>query len=122
MSVNRVSVRYDRKEGEFVMRCDSCAASGQTKAYWPLSLEFWNPTCGLQVCRACHNLRRRMARRQTPEERRAKQRAYYWSHRDHRLAWRHAYHAQHRDEINARRRARYAERRAKLPVGLWDEQ
>lgn len=93
------------------MRCDPCASSGQTRAYWPITREFWDPRSGLQKCRACHNLARRLARRQTPDERRAKQRAYYREHRDHRLAWRKAYHAAHRDEINARRRAKYAARK-----------
>jgi hypothetical protein len=108
MSVRRVSVRYDRAEGEFTMQCETCASAGQTKSHWPLTLEFWNPTSGLQSCRACHNLARRKARRQTPEQRREKQRAYYWDHRDHRLAWRHAYHALHREEINRIRRLKYA--------------
>ena len=108
MGVNRVSVRYDRREHEFTMRCDSCASAGQTKAYWPLTLEFWSPADGLQMCRACVNLHRRLARRQTVEERRAKQRAYYRSHRAARLAWRRARHAAKKDEINAARRAKYA--------------
>lgn len=121
MSIRRVSVRYDRREDEWTMRCDSCASSGQTKAYWPLSLKFWNPKLGLQRCRACHNLRKRLSRRQTPDERRAKQRDYYWTHHDERIAWRRAYHAKHRDEINAKRRAQYAARKHEgEPRGLWD--
>ena len=108
MSIRRVSVRYNRREDEWSMRCDSCASAGQSKAWWPLSLEFWDPSSGLQRCRACHLLDRRKKRHQTIEQRRAKQRSYYWEHRTERLAWRHAYHALHRDEINAKRREQYA--------------
>lgn len=115
MSVRRVSVRYDRSEKEWVMRCDSCASSGQTSAYWPLSLEFWDPSSGLQRCRACSNLARRMRHVDTVEERRAKQRERYHQTRDYRLAWRHAYHAANRERINEARRRKYAERRAHQP-------
>ena len=103
-----MSVRYDRAEGEFTMQCPSCLSAGGTKAYWPLTLEFWNPASGLQSCRACHSLARRRARRQTPEQRRAAARTYYWNNRDHRLAWRHDYHAANKERINAARRAKYA--------------
>lgn len=35
------------------MRCEDCAISGG-KAYWPLTLEFWEPKHGLSRCKACH--------------------------------------------------------------------
>lgn len=123
MSIRRVSVRYDRREDEWLMRCDSCASSGQTKAYWPLTLEFWDPRSGLQQCRACHNLAKRLRRQQTVEERRAKVRAYYWEHREHRLAWRRENYAKRREEINAKRRAEYAAKKAAAlrgPESIWD--
>lgn len=108
-------------EGTWQMRCDSCASAGQTTCWWDLTIDLWNPRSGLARCRACHNLTRRLRRRQTPDERRARQRAYYHAHRDHRLAWRHAYHAAHKAEINARRRAEYAARKAASAMrsGLW---
>ena len=112
MSIRRVSVRYDKAEDEFIMRCDACAAAGKQKAWWPISLEFWEPRSGLQKCRACLNLAKRLARRKTAEEKRAAQRAYYYAHRDHRLAWRKAYYAEHSERINEARRARYAEKKA----------
>ena len=110
MSVNRVSVRYDRAEGEFTMQCPSCLSAGGTKAYWPLTLEFWDPRNGMQRCRACHVLSRRKARmeKQTPEQRREKQRAYYYANRPQRLAWRKQYHSLNHERINAARRAKYA--------------
>ena len=122
MSIRRVSVRYDRNEDEWLMRCDSCVSSGQTKGWWPLTLEFWDPSSGLQKCRACLNLAKRMKRRQTAEERRAKQRAYYYDHRAERLAWRKAYHAKHYEEINAKRRAEYAAKKEKVAhqETLWE--
>jgi hypothetical protein len=119
--IRRVSVRYDRKEGEFTMRCDSCAGSGRSKAYWPISTEFWDVRSGLQKCRACINAERRLSRRQTIEERRAKQRAYYRAHIKQRKAWRDAYRAEHRDEINTKRRIKYAEgREAPKGTTLWE--
>ena len=107
MSIRRVSVRYDRREDVWMMRCDSCVSAGQTQGWWALSLDHWDPASGLQKCRACLNIAKRMRRRQTVEERRAKQRAYYWDHRAHRLAWRKAYFAANREEINRHRREIY---------------
>jgi hypothetical protein len=109
----RSNVRYDKAEGEFLLRCPSCAAAGQTRSYWPITREFWDPRSGLAKCRACHNTAKRLARRQTAEELRAKQKAYYWEHRDHRLKWRKAYHQLHKDEINRLRREKYAAAKAK---------
>ena len=94
------------------MRCESCASAGQTTCWWELTLELWEPRSGLSRCRACHNLAKRLARRKTAEEKRAAQRAYYWNHRDHRLAWRKEYHAKNNERINAARRARYAAKKA----------
>ena len=111
MSTSRAPVRYDKADGEFLLRCDSCVAL-KRNAYWPITLEFWEPRSGLQKCRACHNLAKRLARRKTAEEKRAAQRAYYYAHRDHRLAWRKAYHAKNNERINAARRARYAAKKA----------
>lgn len=114
--IRRVSIRFNRREGWFEARCDGCVASGQSRAYWPLTVdaagvpEFWDPRSGMQKCRACHNTARRRNRHQTPEERRKKQRAYYRQTRAERLATRHAYYAANRDAINAARRAAYAEK------------
>lgn len=119
MSGSRRDFRYDRAEEVWLGRCPSCASAGQTEAWWPLDLIHWEPTSGLQKCRACHRLVRRRRRRQTVEERRAKQRAYYHEHRDQRLAWRKAYHAANRERINAERRAKYAAKKAQGET-LWE--
>jgi hypothetical protein len=114
MTLLRSTVRYDAAESKvrgvevWMMRCETCMSSGRGSGWWELSLSNWNPTSGLVSCRACHNLARRKARRQTPEQRRANQRTYYYANRDERLAWRHAYHALHREEINRIRRLKYA--------------
>ena len=121
MSGSRRDFRYDRVEEVWLGRCPSCASAGQSEAWWPLDLVHWDPSSGLQKCRACQRLAKRLARRQTAEERRAKQRAYYHAHRPERLAWRHAYHAANREEINRKRREQYAARKhAGDPPGLWD--
>ena len=60
-------VRWDPGEGEWILKCDECAAKQSTKYYWPLSLEFWNPRT-MQRCRACDKERRA---RLTREKRRA---------------------------------------------------
>ena len=95
-------------------------SAGRGGGWWELTVANWDPSSGLQKCRACLLLAKRLARRQTAEERRAKQRAYYHAHRPQRLAWRHAYHAAHRDAINAARRAKYAAARQQQN-GLWDD-
>lgn len=105
--VRRVSWRFNA-DGEVEVRCDSCASSGQTKAYWPATLEFWNPKEGLQNCRACHRIRRRMRHRDTAEDRRRKQRDYYKRTRADRLAARHRRYQRDNEEINRKRREKYA--------------
>jgi len=122
MTLLRSTVRYNRREGVWEMRCASCASAGQTTAWWELSTDLWDPSSGLLKCRACLNLAKRLRRRQSAEERRAKQRAYYRDHRAERLAWRHAYHAANKERINAERRAKYAaakEQRAHAET-LWE--
>jgi hypothetical protein len=121
MSVRRVSVRYDAAEGVWMMRCDSCVSAGQSQGWWELSLDNWAPRSGLQKCKACLNLERRKARRQTPEQRRERARSYYWDHRDHRLSWRKNYHAAHRETINAQRRAIYAAKVAAIKAAAHQE-
>ena len=110
----RGPVRWNKEEGWFELRCDSCASSGGTSAYWPLTTdaegrpEFWATYNGLRKCRGCVNTERRLARHQTPEERRAKQRRYYRENHEARLAWVNA----HRAAYNEKRRAAYARRKA----------
>ena len=106
--VRRVSIRYDAKEGEFQARCESCVASGRSKGYWPMTLEFWDPKLGLQNCRACHRLRRRLRHRDTAEDRRRKQRDYYARTRPDRLAARKRRYQRDNEEINRKRREAYA--------------
>lgn len=126
MSIRRVSVRFNKHESAvrgsevWEMRCDSCASAGQTKAWWEIDSEFWDPRSGLQRCRACNATRKRMAHRQTVEERRAKQRAYYYENHATRLAWRKAYHAANHERINAERRAKYLARKVAAIDGLWE--
>ena len=117
MSGSRRDFRYDRKEGVWLGRCPTCASAGGTTAWYELCLELWDPSSGLGSCRACHNLHNRLRRRQTADERRAKQRAYYRAHRAQRLAWRKARHAANREAINAARREKYAAKKAAAANG-----
>lgn len=105
--IRRVNIRFDPlmgEEGTFLLRCDDCTSSGQATAYFPLTLEFWNPDQGLQRCRACHNARRRALDHRTPGFRAARERRYYQKHRARRRAYARAYYAAHAEEINAKRR------------------
>lgn len=117
MTGSRHDFRYNAAEGVWEGRCDSCSTAGQTTCWWELSLELWAPGYGLTRCRACFNLARRLRRRQTIAELRAKARARYRRERVHRLAWRKQYHAAHKEEINRIARERYA---AKRTIVLWD--
>lgn len=108
--VRRVSVRYE--SGIWVMRCDSCASSGQTTAYWPIDLESWDPVRGLQRCRACHNTLRRAMHHRSIEFMRERERRYYKIHRERRRAYARAYYNEHKVEINAAKRAKTVARRA----------
>lgn len=82
-------VRWDPDLGEFKMKCDDCSRRGHGIAcYWPITIEFWNPT-SMQRCRACNLDRKRRlereARRDNPEHAgrlREKNRAYYAANRD----------------------------------------
>lgn len=70
----------------FEARCDSCAERG-VSAYWPITLEFWNPVHGLRRCRACvaeaDRLRHRAIRARNPREvRKERDRARYLANRD----------------------------------------
>lgn len=94
-------VRY--LDGEFQLRCDTCAKAQQGPRYWPLTLEYWNPHRGMSRCRACwatqHRLRQRERDRRNAERVNAKNRAYREAKRA---------------ILNERRRERYAaERRAR---------
>jgi hypothetical protein len=114
-----VFVRWDPEMGEFEAQCGDCAAAAR-RSYWPLTRDFWDPRLGVQRCRACQNTRRRLARRAKIDVR-AKARAYYHGHREHRLAWRKAWHAANRERVNAERRAAYAAKRAAARAeGLFD--
>jgi hypothetical protein len=104
-----VLVMFDKDMGEWLAQCKTCAATGR-KSYWPLSTTFFDPRLGAQSCRACHNTKRRLARRAAMDAK-AKQRDYYRRNHEHRLAWVHDYRAKHRNEINAKRRAAYARKK-----------
>jgi len=73
------------REGEFELRCMDCA-QGDHGAYWPLTLEFWNPRRGMQRCRACWTAKRRRdehARRlANPASTRERNRAYALANRE----------------------------------------
>lgn len=101
-----VLVMFDRDMGEWLAQCKTCAAAGR-KSYWPLNPTFFDPRLGAQSCRACHNTKRRLARRAAIDAK-AKQRAYYAKNKAHRLAWVKDYRAKNRERINALRRAAYA--------------
>lgn len=121
----RQNVRYeaqdDDSEGIWYLRCDGCASSGETTAYWPIGLEHWNPGLGLQCCRACHRLRRRRTDHATAEFQRARERGYYRKHRKRRRDYANAYYRDHADEINERRRQRRREQNAKRPTAGIEE-
>jgi hypothetical protein len=93
------------------MRCESCARNERGPIYWPLVKAFWDPKLGLSACRACHNTKRRLARRAAMDPA-AKQRAYYAAHRSHRLAWVKEWRDKNRAAYNEKRRAAYARRKA----------
>lgn len=52
-------VRWDPKEKEWILKCDSCVLKRNTKVYWPLSHEFWDKRT-MQRCRACELERKRI--------------------------------------------------------------
>lgn len=109
----RNMVRFDPTmgpEGTYLMRCDDCAARGESTAYWPLTSEFWLPSQGLQRCRACHRVRARQRHRQSIEQRRATQRRHYREVRDVVLAYRRAYYVKNHERICEQRRQSYARR------------
>ena len=101
-----VLVRFDRDMGEFQAQCGDCAKQGR-QSYFPLTLDFWVPSQGVQRCKACVNTKRRLARRAAMDAK-AKQRAYYAANKAHRLAWVRDYRAKNRERINEVRRAAYA--------------
>lgn len=80
-------IRWDREEECFTAKCNRCAAINQTRCYWPLTLEFWNPS-SMQRCRACNADLKRIKQRVyagTPEQRakaRVYARTYYHENRD----------------------------------------
>ena len=101
-----ILVMFDKDMGEWLAQCKDCAKDGR-RSYWPLNVTFFEPRLGAQRCRACHNTRRRLARRAAMDAKQ-KQRDYYRRNHAHRLDWVHQYRDAHRDEINAKRRAAYA--------------
>ena len=105
----RSNVRYI--DGEFHLRCETCKVSNQGSAYWPMALEFWNPTLGFQKCRACHEAYRRLHPHHSQEFLRLRQKRYYLKHRERRRAYASAYYRAHKESMNAASRARYAARR-----------
>lgn len=120
VGIRRVNIRWDPlmgEEGTFLLRCDDCATSGKSSAYYPLTLEYWLPSQGLQRCRACHRDRHRRNHRQSPEQRRAAQRRRYYAIRDTVLAYRREYYAANRERIRGQRRQAYARRKAARQLG-----
>lgn len=61
MSTHR-GIRYSPVTG-WELRCESCSHDRE-QAFWPLTLEFWNPTAGMTRCRACWVTRNRYRRAQ----------------------------------------------------------
>lgn len=116
VGIRRVSVRYDKANDLWLMRCASCSTLNGGTCWWPLDRISWDPEAGLQRCRACHQAERRRkdhARNLAdPEFMRARRRRYYLNSRERILAQRRCRYAENHEEILARRRARYAARRA----------
>ncbi len=91
-------------------RCNRCGE------YWPLTREFWYPSCGMGRCRTCILEVRRNYTSTSAERRHAyynakRRHAEYVAKREHYLALSHAYRAAHRDQINKQQRERYHARR-----------
>lgn len=78
----QATIRY--RDGSWELRCERCAALRRVgPTYWPLTLEFWDPTA-MTRCRACHKEVKRQKNKSSyarDEERRkaalASGRAYY---------------------------------------------
>lgn len=56
-------VRY-RPDVGFELRCDPCGKRRVTECYWPLTLEFWQPSRGMTMCRACRRRKDAQAARE----------------------------------------------------------
>ena len=90
-----------RPDTGFEMRCDSCASVGGREAYWPMTVEFWNPQQSLMHCRACLlTMKRERERRRYQEKGRA---ARAVARREYKSAW----YAANRERIAVARRERY---------------
>jgi hypothetical protein len=65
-------VRYNRDTEEFEYRCEGCTTK-DSRLFWPLTLEFWNPDSNMKYCRACNAERKaateRKRRQENPEYR-----------------------------------------------------
>jgi len=76
-------VRYNPDIGDFELKCDDCVGKRNTRCYWPLTLDFWNPRT-MQRCRACDVERRARLQREKrkadavfAEAERQRNRTYY---------------------------------------------
>lgn len=114
-----VLVMFDVDMQEWLAQCKQCAKDGR-KSYWPLTVEFFNPRLGVQRCRACHNTKRRLARRAAMDAK-AKQRDYYRRTREERLRVKRAWRERNRDAYNATRRAAYARRVAAARIAAGEQ-
>lgn len=98
-----------RDDTGWEFRCNDCAKSAQTTAYWPLYPPnlFWDRHKGMVRCKACWRIheRRRMAElyRTRPQHER-------------RRDWQRAYYHRNIETVRAKKRAQYARRKARLAV------
>jgi hypothetical protein len=83
------------------MRCDNCASTGGREAYWPMTVEFWNPRASLTHCRACLLAMKRARERERYADKRKA--AVAAARREYKSAW----YAANRERIAAARRERY---------------
>jgi hypothetical protein len=108
-------VRY-RADTGFELRCDDCAESGGVTCYWPITLEYWNPSAGMGRCRACWlaewRRRQRAHRASDLEARRAHDRRRYHENRRVILLKRRVHYEENRELILAKARERYQRRKA----------
>lgn len=100
-------VKY--REGEFYLRCSDCWARHQGSAYWPMTLDFWSPEQGLNRCRACWSIHKRVRRKRHDPRRTAD---YYRTARDVILFKKRVHYHENRERQCAAKRERYAAQRA----------
>jgi len=115
---NRTSAVRWRRDTGFEMRCERCAEKNNGIRFWPMTLEFWKPSRGMTMCRACYAEYDRQVARENHandrDRRNAQHRRYYRENKDWILPKRRAYHEDHREQRRAYQKAYYLANRERL--------